>query len=138
MKTEKNPMAGETGDILKNIEAEKSVLGAIIIDNNVLIDLNGGLAADDFFLGEHQIIMAGILSLYEKHQPIDFLTLSNELTMAGKLKEVGGSTYLTELTNFVPSTTHARAYAKILKHNSLRRKLLKAGDDIAHLANDGE
>jgi len=134
MSKEKN----EATDLLKNIEAEKSLLGAIIINNNVMIDLGGDLQANDFFLSEHQAIMFAVSSLFNKHQPIDFLTLSNELTVLGKLESAGGIEYLTELIDRVPSATHFKAYASIVKQSSIRRKLIKAGDDISSLANIAE
>ena len=127
-----------SNDILKNIEAEKSLLGTILINNNVMIDLGGDLRANDFFLKEHKEIMAAVSSLFEKHQPIDFLTLSNELTLLGKMEAAGGVGYLTELIDNVPSATHFKAYAGIVKQSSLRRKLIKAGDDITTLANSAD
>jgi replicative DNA helicase len=81
-------------------------------------------------------IYEAILNLYEKHSPIDVLNLSDQLKGNGFLEMVGGSSYLTELTNFVPTATHVEQYADIVAQKSLRRRLIKASQDIVGMGYD--
>jgi replicative DNA helicase len=88
----------------------------------------------DFYEQRHQDIFQAMLDLYDRHQPVDLLTLTSELKTKKKLKEIGGATYLTELSNFVPAASHAKAYADIIEKASVRRRLIKAGTEIANRA----
>ena len=76
--------------------------------------------------------------LYEKHKPVDLLTLTDELKRKSNLEEVGGSAYLTELTNYVPTAAHAEAYAELVQQKAIRRRLIKASGDIAEMGYDEE
>ena len=118
----------------QDIVAEKSLLGAIMISDAVLPEILTILRPRDFYEERHQIIFGAIMNLYDQHRPIDLLTLTAELKSLKKLKEVGGATYLTELSNFVPAASHAKAYAEIIENASTRRKLIKAGSEIANKA----
>ncbi len=90
----------------QNLEAEQAVLGSVLIDKNAIFRVSDLLVPDDFYLPQHERIYEAILSLYEKHQPIDVLSLTNYLKERETLKEVGGSAYLAELTNQVSSASH--------------------------------
>ena len=118
----------------QDIVAEKSLLGAIMISDGILPEILTILKPRDFYEKRHEIIFAAMTVLYDQHKPVDLLTLTAELRSQKKLKEVGGATYLTELSNFVPAAAHAKAYADIVEKASVRRRLIKAGTDIAHKA----
>lgn len=117
----------------QNIDAEVSLLGAILISEDTLTAVSDIVEADDFYDKRHRIIYAAMMRLYEKHRPIDLLTLSEAIQAKGELEAVGGSSYLTELTNAVPSAAHAAQYAEIIHQKATRRRLIKAAEGIAQL-----
>ncbi len=118
----------------QDIVAEKSLLGAIMLSNDALPDILMILRPRDFYEERHQTIFQAIIDLYDQHKPVDLLTLTAELRAKKKLKEVGGAAYLTEISNFVPAASHAKAYAEIIEKASVRRRLIKAGTEIANKA----
>ncbi len=119
-----------------NIDAEKSLLGAILIDQEVLIDVVEIVKATDFYDKRHSKIFAGMIRLYQNHEGVDLITVTDELKKNGHLDEIGGSTYLAELTNHVPTAAHASSYAEIISQAAVRRRLIKASADINSLAFD--
>lgn len=120
----------------QNIDAEKSLLGAILIDQEVLIDVVEIVKATDFYDKKHGKIFAGMIRLYQNHEGVDLITVTDELKKNGHLDEIGGSTYLAELTNHVPTAAHASSYAEIVSQAAVRRRLIKASADINSLAFD--
>lgn len=118
----------------QDIVAEKSLLGALMLSNEALPEVLTILKPRDFYETRHQVIFQAMEDLYDRHQPVDLLTLTSELKSKKKLKEVGGGPYLTELSNFVPAASHAKAYADIIEKMSVRRRLIKAGTEIANKA----
>lgn len=120
----------------QSIDAEKSLLGAVLIDDNVLADISDKVKPADFYDSRHEAVFAAIMRLYEKHKPVDLLTLSDELKGKKLLDTVGGSSYLTELTNYVPTSAHATAYAELVRSKAVRRRLIKASSEIAELGYD--
>lgn len=114
--------------------AEKSLLGAVMIQDGVLPEVLTILKPRDFYEKRHEIIFNAMTELYDAHKPIDLLTLTAELKSKKLLKDVGGAAYLTELSNFVPAASHAKAYAEIIERASVRRRLIKAGSEIANKA----
>lgn len=118
----------------QDVIAEKSLLGAIMLSDDVMSDILTILKPGDFYEKRHQTIFRAMSDLYDQHKPIDLLTLTAELKAQKKLKEIGGAPYLTELSNFVPAAAHAKAYAEIIEKASVRRKLIKAGTNIAEKA----
>ncbi len=114
--------------------AEKSLLGAVMIQDGVLPEILTILKPRDFYEKRHEIIFNAMVELYDAHKPIDLLTLTAELKSKKLLKDVGGAPYLTELSNFVPAASHAKAYADIVEKASVRRRLIKAGNEIANKA----
>lgn len=122
----------------QSIDAEMSLLGAILIDDEVLANVSEGLRPYDFYDKRHEQIYDAMFRLFERHKPVDLLTLSDELSKRGELEIVGGSTYLTELTNYVPTAAHAEAYADIISQKAVRRRLIKASTDIAEIGYDEE
>jgi replicative DNA helicase len=120
----------------QNVEAEASLLGAILIDADAIVKIADGIGPDDFYDARHKHIYDAVVTLYEKRQAIDVLTLSNQLKDMGFLDMVGGPAYLTELTNFVPTAAHAEQYAEIVAQKAIRRRLIKAGQDITGFSYD--
>ncbi len=128
-------MSETTGRVIpQNLEAEKSVLGAILIDENVISDLVTIVKPRDFYEPKHQAIFDAMLKLFEKSSPIDLLTLTDQLKKTKDLAKIGGSAYLAELTNYVPTASHAEAYAKMVAQTATRRRLIKASTSITDLA----
>ena len=117
-----------------NREAEEGLLGSILINPDAYIQVATLLQAGDFYIHRHRWIWEAIAHLHEERAPIDFLTLVDALNREGKLGEVGGPAYLTALTNVVPSSLHAVAYAKIVAEMAVRRRMLEAANQIARSA----
>ncbi len=118
----------------QNVDAEKSLLGAILIDEEVLADVAEITKVIDFYDKRHSIIYDGMIRLYERRSPVDLLTLTDELKKRGDLDTIGGSSYLSELTNYVPTAAHAKSYAHIVLQAAVRRRLIRAGGEISDLA----
>lgn len=118
----------------QNINAERSLLGSILIDDEVIVDVADKISSTDFYEPGHQLIYEAMVRLYQKHSPVDILTLSNELKSTKRIDDVGGLEYLSDLTNYVPSAAHAIEYASIVREASIRRNLTKAGERITNLA----
>jgi replicative DNA helicase len=117
----------------QNLDAEKSLLGAVLIDEETLADISEHVTVKDFYDKRHATIYGGMMRLYEKHKPVDLLTLTEELQRKKEIEIVGGSAYLTELTNYVPTAAHAGAYAELVAQKAVRRRLIKASGDISEL-----
>ena len=116
----------------QNIEAEESVLGAMLVAAPALDRVIDGvrLNATDFYLEKHQANFECIRSLYRSGRPVDELTVSDELTKLGRLEIAGGRPYVSELAARVPAAANAKHYAEIVQQNSLLRRLLGAGQEI--------
>jgi replicative DNA helicase len=120
----------------QNLEAEASLLGAILIDSDAIVKIADIITAHDFFEKKHDRIYEAITALYDKRSPIDVLTLADQLKNNGFLDMVGGPTYLTELTNFVPTAAHVEQYAEIVAQKALRRRLITASQEIGGFGYD--
>lgn len=120
----------------QNSEAEASLLGALLIDSEAIVKIADNISADDFFDPRHKRIYEAIRQLYDQHQAIDVLTLTDRLRSNGHLEAVGGPSYLAELTNFVPTAAHVEQYADIVAQKALRRRLIAASQDIIELGKD--
>ncbi|HEY4523449.1 MAG TPA: replicative DNA helicase [Candidatus Paceibacterota bacterium] len=118
----------------QNLDAEQSVLGAILIDKNAIINVADIISVQDFYKPAHEKIYDAILELYEKSQPIDLLSLSSLLKEKATLKDVGGMSYLTELVNSVPTASHVAHYANIVKEKKILRDLISASAEISENA----
>ena len=118
----------------QDITAEKSLLGAILISDKSFPDVLEVVKAEDFYNKQNSLIFDAMTSLYEKSKAIDLLTVTAELKAKKNLKKIGGEPYLVELTNFVPTASHAKDYAEIIAKASTRRRLIKAGTEIAEAA----
>jgi replicative DNA helicase len=119
-----------------NVEAEASLLGAILIDADALIKIADQVGVDDFYDQRHARIYEAIINLYERRSVIDVLTLADQLKSTGFLDMVGGASYLTELTNFVPTASHVEQYAEIVAQKALRRRLITASRQLTDLGYD--
>lgn len=122
----------------QNLDAEVSLLGAVLIDEDVLTRVSDVIRADDFYDKRHIAIFEAMLKLYETHKPVDMLTLSDQLKKKDQLEMIGGMDYLTELTNMVPTAAHAEHYAEIITQKSMRRRLIKVAGEIAELGYEEE
>ncbi|MBY0455353.1 MAG: replicative DNA helicase [Burkholderiaceae bacterium] len=114
-----------------SIEAESSVLGGLLLDNNAWDRVGDLLAEDNFYRFEHQLIFAAIASLINASKPADVITVHEKLQNAGKGEKVGGLAYLNALAQYVPSASNIRRYAEIVRERSILRKLVSASDEIA-------
>jgi replicative DNA helicase len=119
-----------------NIEAEESLLGAILINQEALIKIADAVRAEDFYKDSHRIIFETIVDLFERHEPIDLLSLGNRLEEKDLLKHIGGRTTLVELTNKVTTSAHVAHYAEIIQKKATLRRLLNAAAKISELGYD--
>ncbi|MDR1774002.1 MAG: replicative DNA helicase [Clostridioides sp.] len=117
-----------------SVESEQSILGAILLDKDAIITVSEIIRPDDFYKDAHKIIYESMMSLNEKNEPIDIITLPEELKSRGHLNDIGGYTYLTNLATVVPITSNVKYYANIVKEKSVMRKLIKASDEIMNLS----
>jgi len=117
-----------------SLEAECGVLGSLLIEKDAIIKIADILKSDDFYDPKHERIFEAMMELFSSHIPIDLLTVSQKLKDKKLLKNVGGRSYLAELTEATPTASHIHEYAKIVKQKSTLRKLLSSGQEIAGLA----
>jgi replicative DNA helicase len=115
-------------------EAEEAVLGSILINPEAYYDVAQFIQAEDFYIHRHRWIWETFTRLHERRVPIDFLTVTEELSQQGQLAEAGGPAYLSSLINNVPTSLHAEAYGHIVEETSVRRRMLEAANQIAKLA----
>ncbi len=119
----------------QNIEAEQSLLGALLIDKEAIVRIAELLRPSDFYRTEqHGKVYQAILELFEKREPIDLVTLTEKLKASGSLDIVGGPAYLTTLVNTVPTAAHIEQYAKIIKEHALRRSLISSATRLVESA----
>ena len=111
-------------------QAEASVLGAMLLDKSAITTAVEIIHAEDFYYDSHKAIFEGILSLYNKNEPADMITLSDFLKKNGQLEAVGGYTYLGRLTSGAGAVSNTEAYANIIKEKSTLRALIRAGSEI--------
>ncbi len=116
-----------------NLEAEQSVLGSLLIDRDAIIKVASILKPEDFYHSANGIIYQAILDLYNRREPTDFLTLSDELARKERLDLVGGVAYLSSLLNAVPTAVHVEYYSKIVERTATLRRLIDAGAQIVAL-----
>ncbi|MBI1754865.1 replicative DNA helicase, partial [Candidatus Azambacteria bacterium] len=117
----------------QNIEAEQSVLGALLLDKEAIVKVVDALETRDFYQRSHQIIYETILHLFERQEPIDLVNVANRLKAVSKLEEAGGMGYLTTLVNAVSTPAHIASHAKIVHHKRVLRDLISVSYDISGL-----
>ena len=121
-----------------NLEAEKCVLGAILIDNHAFNQAAEVIDAADFFRDAHRRIFEKIISLTDRSQPVDLVTLTDELTRSGEIDEVGGPAYISALTDGVPRSANVEYYSRIVKEKSTLRSLITSANEVLTRAYDAE
>jgi replicative DNA helicase len=124
--------SGGSGDRLppQNLEAERSVLGSILLDNDPLHDIVLLLRVEDFYRDAHQVIYAAIRDLYDQNKGIDAVTLAEELKKRDQFDQVGGHDILTEIIESVPTAANAKYYANIVKEKAINRMLIESSTEI--------
>lgn len=121
-----------------NIEAEKALLGSIMLRPDAMYEVMEIVASASFYSEKHRLIYATMLELFSKHNPTDMLTVASRLEEKKLLEGIGGNSYLADLVNSVPSTANSEHYAKIIQKKSIARNLISAADHIANLGFDEE
>ena len=122
----------------QNMEAEQAILGCMLIEKEAIAKADSMLRAEDFYKEAHRKIFQVIAKLYEKGEPIDLISVTEELRNKNQLEEVGGSIYITELANCVPTAAHVEYYAKLVQSKSILRNLIGTATQIAALGYEGE
>lgn len=133
-----NPMQPLPNQAPYSQEAEEALLGAVLLDPKSFLNIASFLSADDFFLKRHEYVWMALSRLQERNDPMDYVTVSQELHDIGVLEEIGGQAYLTYLVNNTPSSVHVEVYGRLVERASIRRKMLEATDEIRKLALDEE
>ena len=120
----------------QNIEAEQSILGGILLDNEVFHRVLEVLNEDDFYHAAHRKVFLSMIELYENNEPVDLITLTNALKNKNQLDEIRGVSYLTSLVDSIPTTANISYYAKIVKEKSILRRLINKTAEIASMSYD--
>lgn len=126
----------DTANLPQNTDIEASLLGSLLIDGEAFLKISDQLQAEDFFDKRHSLIFKAMRVLHDRRSPIDVLTLSEQLKGESNLDIIGGASYLTELTNTVPTAAHIEQYAEIVADKAIRRRLIGASQDIVNVSFD--
>lgn len=118
----------------QNLDAEKSLLGALLLDKDIVVRIADTVRPEDFYDERNGLIYTSILELYEDRQPVDIVTVTEKLSNKGKLETIGGATKIAALTASTPSTAHATQYAEIIANKATLRRLISASATIGELA----
>lgn len=120
----------------QNLEAEQSVIGSMLIDKNAIIKVVEHLKPDSFYRDAHRYIFEAVLELFDRGEPVDLVTVTETLRKMGKLEAVGGSVYVADLINSVPTAANIDYYAKIVEEKATLRRLIDAGTQMVKNAFD--
>jgi len=120
----------------QSIEAEKALLGSLMLDKEGIVKVADFLMPEDFYKDIHSKIYRSMIELFEKREPTDLLTLTQRLQEKEELEEIGGASYLSELLEAVPTPSHLLYYAKIVRGKKVLRDLIQASDEISALSYD--
>lgn len=120
----------------QNPQAETSLVGSLLLDKDAIIKVADIVHAKDFYIEKNGLIFDAVVKLFEKREPVDVVTLSEELEKQGLLKEIGGAGYIAEIVNSVPSAAHVAQYGQIVAHKATLRRLIEAASEINTLAYD--
>jgi replicative DNA helicase len=120
----------------QNLEAEEAVLGAMLLSETAIGAVTEILDANDFYRGSHGTIYRTCLALWAKGEPVDAITLANELEERGELEQIGGTSRVAELAALVSATANVEHYARIVKETATLRGLIRAGQEIARLGRE--
>ncbi len=121
-----------------SLEAEQTVLGALLMDPEAMIKVSEMLRPEDFYDPTYRTIFSAIFDLYHEHQPIDIITVSTKLTDNKKIQDIGGSAFIAELAANVPTAAHVYKYGQIVKTKAVHRRIIQAGDQIKAFGFDVE
>lgn len=113
-----------------SLEAERTVLGALLLDPEAIIKISDFLVPDDFYDPTYKMVFQAIYELYTAHEVIDFVTVSNKLSDNKKIQEIGGTAFLAELVSEVPTAAHIYQYGQIVKAKAVHRRIITAGQKI--------
>ncbi|WP_041722010.1 replicative DNA helicase [Alkaliphilus metalliredigens] len=116
-----------------SIEAEQSVLGSMLLDREAIIIALEVIHGEDFYKEAHREVFESVYDLFNRNEPVDLVTLTEELKKRGTLDAIGGITYLTSLASGVPITTNVRYYAEIVERKATLRRVIKSSEEIIHL-----
>ena len=114
-----------------SIEAERSVLGAMLQDPNAVMQAAEALTAEDFYQPQHRELFDAMMKLFREQTPVDLITADSELSRRGTLEGVGGTAYLIELSQYVPTTANVKAYITLVAEKSTLRRLIHASQEIS-------
>ena len=118
------------------IEAERAVLGSLLIDPDAIVKIASFLRAQDFYRERHSWLYETMFALHERHEPLDFVTVVDELERRGQLEEIGGPAYIADLISTTPTAMYVDHYARIVERTAVLRRLISAATQIAELAYD--
>lgn len=122
----------------QNIEAEQCVLGAVLLENEAIATVMEYIGPNDFYKEAHRKIFISMLDLYEKNEPIDLITLTEQLQKKEQLQEVGGATYLSTIVSLVPTAANAKYHARIAKEKSVLRNLITTATEIITMSYESD
>ncbi len=134
----RQPSAGMDRLPPQNIEAEQFILGAVLLENEALAAAIENLSPNDFYKEAHKKIFIAMLDLYEKNEPIDLITLTEQLNRKEHLEEIGGASYLSALVSLVPTAANAKYHSKIIKEKATLRNLISTATGIITMSYDAE
>ena len=126
----RQPISAPEKLLPQNLEAERSTLGAMLLDRDATSRVVEVLKEEAFYKGAHRHIFRAILNLYDRNEPVDYITLTDLLSRGGNLEAAGGAVYITGLTDGVPTAAHAEHYARIVKEKSILRNLIRTTTNI--------
>jgi len=116
-----------------SLEAEQTVLGALLMDPEAMVKISDLLTSEDFYEPTYKTIYSAISELYQSHQPIDIVTVTSKLADDKKIQAIGGSAFLADLSMKVPTSAHIYKYAQIVKTKAVHRRIIRAGEEIKAL-----
>ena len=123
--------------IPQNIEAEQNVLSALLIDKKAISTVAEKLRVEDFYRASHQVIYRAILALYGRNEPIDIVTVAEELKNMNKIEDIGGISYITMLANIAPTAANVKYHAQIVAKKAALRQMVESGTAIAAMGYEG-
>ncbi|MFH0897075.1 MAG: replicative DNA helicase [Candidatus Bathyarchaeota archaeon] len=121
-----------------DVEAEEAVIGSLLIDGDAILEISTSLKSEDFFTQQNRWAYEACVSIYERHEGINQITVAHDLAQRGRLEEVGGAAYLSQLISQVPTSLHVKYYADIVSRLSIMRRLISAANKIAAIGYEAE
>ncbi len=118
------------GDMPHSVEAEQALLGCLLLDPQIQVEVASFLREEDFYSESHKYIYSAMMNIIKENKPVDLVTLSDYLDKNGQLEQVGGMEYITELTNVIPSSANYQHYQDIVRRDSTLRKLINGSAEI--------